>query len=58
MEEKKVRVTVTMTEQLKSMLDTMVGAYGSNMSSFINTLIMDKFTEEFYPFIKDQEEKK
>lgn len=55
---KNVRVTIMMHPELKSILDSMVKAYGSNMSSFINMLIMDKFTDEFYPFIKEQEEKK
>ena len=47
---KNVRVTIVMSEELKSILDTMVNAYSSNMSSFINMLIMDKFTDEFLPF--------
>ena len=49
---KNVRVTIVMSEELKSILDTMVNAYSSNMSSFINMLIMDKFTDEFLPFAK------
>lgn len=55
--DKTVRVTVITTESIKSMLDTMVSAYGSNMSSFINMLIMDKFTNEFLPFNQAFEEK-
>lgn len=54
---KNVRVTIVMSEELKSILDTMVSAYSSNMSSFINMLIMDKFTDEFLPFAKSLEEK-
>lgn len=54
---KNVRVTIVMSEELKSILDTMVNAYSSNMSSFINMLIMDKFTDEFLPFAKSLEEK-
>lgn len=56
--DKTVRVTVITTESIKSMLDTMVSAYGSNMSSFINMLIMDKFADDFLPFAKILEEKK
>lgn len=52
---KNVRVTIVMSEELKSILDTMVNAYSSNMSSFINMLIMDKFTDEFLPFAKSLE---
>ena len=55
--DKTVRVTVITTESIKSMLDTMVLAYGSNMSSFINMLIMDKFTDEFLPFYERFERK-
>ena len=54
---KNVRVTIVMSEELNSILDTMVNAYSSNMSSFINMLIMDKFTDEFLPFAKSLEEK-
>ena len=56
--DKTVRVTVITTESIKSMLDTMVLAYGSNMSSFINMLIMDKFSDDFLPFTQSFEEKK
>lgn len=56
--DKTVRVTVITTESIKSMLDTMVLAYGSNMSSFINMLIMDKFSDDFLPFTQAFEEKK
>ncbi len=56
--DKTVRVTVITTESIKSMLDTMVSAYGSNMSSFINMLIMDKFADDFLPFTQAFEEKK
>ena len=56
--DKTVRVTVITTESIKSMLDTMVSAYGSNMSSFINMLIMDKFSDDFLPFTQAFEEKK
>ena len=55
--DKTVRVTVITTESIKSMLDTMVLAYGSNMSSFINMLIMDKFSDDFLPFTQAFEEK-
>lgn len=55
--DKTVRVTVITTESIKSMLDTMVSAYGSNMSSFINMLIMDKFADDFLPFTRSFEEK-
>ena len=55
--DKTVRVTVITTESIKSMLDTMVSAYGSNMSSFINMLIMDKFADDFLPFTRAFEEK-
>ena len=54
---KNVRVTIVMSEELKSILDTMVNAYSSNMSSFINMLIMDKFTDEFLPFYERFERK-
>ncbi len=37
---KNVRVTIMMHPELKSILDSMVKAYGSNMSSFINMLII------------------
>ena len=55
--DKTVRVTVITTESIKSMLDTMVLAYGSNMSSFINMLIMDKFADDFLPCTRAIEEK-
>lgn len=54
---KNVRVTIVMSEELKSILDNMVSAYSSNMSSFINMLIMDKFTDEFLPFTERLEKK-
>lgn len=54
---KNVRVTIVMSEELKSILDTMVNAYSSNMSSFINMLIIDKFTDEFLPFYERFERK-
>ena len=54
---KNVRVTIVMSEELKSILDSMVSAYSSNMSSFINMLIMDKFTDDFLPFTEKLERK-
>lgn len=54
---KNVRVTIVMSEELKSILDSMVSAYSSNMSSFINMLIMDKFTNDFLPFTEKFERK-
>ena len=54
---KNVRVTIVMSEELKSILDNMVSAYSSNMSSFINMLIMDKFTDEFLPFTEKLQKK-
>lgn len=55
-EDKNIRVTVTMSESTKAILNTLVGVYGSNMSSVVNTLIMDKFME-IYPYLKGNEEK-
>ncbi len=54
---KNVRVTIVMSEELKSILDSMVSAYSSNMSSFINMLIVDKFTNDFLPFTEKLERK-
>lgn len=49
MDNKDIRVTIIMSETIKNMLDAMVIGYGSNMTSIINTMIIDKYLNEFKP---------